>query len=64
MARFVIYKDTRNEFRWRFIADNGKIVADSAEGYIAKSDCERGIQIVKQQSPGASVDDQTQPRRF
>lgn len=27
------YEDTRGEFRWRLIAGNGEIVADSAQGY-------------------------------
>lgn len=28
-----IYKDSRGEWRWRLRARNGKIVADSGEGY-------------------------------
>lgn len=59
MATFFIYKDQRNEYRWRFTSDNGNIIADSAEGYVNKSDCERGIQIVKQESPSATTVDQT-----
>lgn len=59
MAKFVIYKDTRGEYRWRFRASNGEIVADSAEGYKSKADCQRGIEIVKKESPGASTEDQT-----
>lgn len=31
--KFVIYKDAANEYRWRLIAKNGRIVADSGEGY-------------------------------
>lgn len=59
MAEFEIYQDKRNEYRWRFRAGNGKIVADSAEGYDAKRDCERGIEIVRTQAAGADTDDQT-----
>jgi uncharacterized protein YegP (UPF0339 family) len=33
MAQFEIYKDERLEFRWRLKANNGKILAESAEGY-------------------------------
>ena len=32
MTEFEIYKDERLEFRWRFKANNGKILAESAEG--------------------------------
>jgi uncharacterized protein YegP (UPF0339 family) len=60
MATFTIYKDARNEFRWRLRANNNEIVADSAEGYNNKSDCQRGIDIVKRESPTANVVDQTQ----
>jgi uncharacterized protein YegP (UPF0339 family) len=59
MAKFYIYKDTRGEYRWRFRANNNEIVADSAEGYKDKDDCKRGINLVKQQSPTAEVEDQT-----
>ncbi len=31
--RFVIYRDRKREYRWRLVAKNGKIIADSAEGY-------------------------------
>jgi uncharacterized protein YegP (UPF0339 family) len=60
VATFIIYKDSKGEFRWRFRANNNEIVADSAEGYINKSDCNRGIEIVKRESPTATVVDQTQ----
>jgi len=59
MAKFVVYKDRGGEFRWRFQADNNKIVADSGEGYINKSDCLRGIEIVKTESPQARIEDKT-----
>jgi len=28
-----IYNDTKNEFRWSLIAKNGRIIANSGEGY-------------------------------
>jgi len=55
MARFEVYKDKADEWRWRFIANNGRIIADSGEGYHNKTDCLHGIDIIKQQSPNASV---------
>lgn len=35
------------QWRWRLVAANGKIVAASGEGYFNKSDCQRGIDLVK-----------------
>ena len=60
MALFVIYKDTRGEFRWRLRADNNEIIADSAEGYVTKTACENGIALVKRQAAGADVRDDTE----
>ena len=44
---YEVYKDNSNEWRWRYKASNGKIIADSAEGYHNKSDCLAGIAIMK-----------------
>lgn len=35
------------QWRWRLRASNHKIVADSAESYWNKADCEHGINLVK-----------------
>jgi uncharacterized protein YegP (UPF0339 family) len=59
MAKFQIYTDAKGEYRWRFRANNNKIVADSAEGYVNKSDCKDGIEIVKNQAATATLDDET-----
>lgn len=31
--RFVIYRDSFGEWRWKLVASNGKIIGDSGEGY-------------------------------
>jgi uncharacterized protein YegP (UPF0339 family) len=31
--KFIIYKDRKKQFRWRLVAKNGNIIADSGEGY-------------------------------
>jgi uncharacterized protein YegP (UPF0339 family) len=59
MAKFQVYKSTNGEFRWRFRADNGEIIATSSEGYTTKRSCEHGIELVKTKSPTAQVEDQT-----
>lgn len=42
-----------------FRADNYKIITTSSEGYINKSDCKHGIEIVKQQTQGTMIEDKT-----
>lgn len=58
MGRYVIYKDRSNQYRWRYVASNGRTIADSGEGYHNKADCERGIAIMKQ-SANDKVEDTT-----
>ncbi len=57
MATFEIYKDKAKQFRWRLRASNGKIIADSGEGYVAKADCQHGIDLVKSDAASADVKD-------
>jgi uncharacterized protein YegP (UPF0339 family) len=58
-SRFEIYKDRRGEYRWRLRASNRRVIADSGEGYKKKRDCKHGVDLVKQQAPGAQVEEQT-----
>ena len=46
MGKFEIYKDKREEFRFRLKAGNGQTRL-SSEGYSAKSGCNNGIESVK-----------------
>ena len=55
MAKFEVYKDEAGEWRWRFIASNGRIIADSGEGYINKTDCLHGIELMKSEAPEAEI---------
>jgi len=41
MDRTEVYEDSAGEFRWRRIAPNQEVIADSGEGYTRKSDAER-----------------------
>jgi hypothetical protein len=45
--QFEIYRDSAGEFRWRLVAGNGKIVADSAEGYTRHTDVQRAAETVQ-----------------
>lgn len=43
---FDLYKDRVGHWRWRLVSSNGRIVADSSEGYVNKGDAEHGITLV------------------
>lgn len=49
-GKFEIYKDKRDEFRFRLKASNGQNILES-EGYKAKSGCNNGIESVKKNAP-------------
>lgn len=40
-------KDAKGEWRWRLKTSNGKIIADSGEGYKNEADCKAAIEHVK-----------------
>lgn len=42
--RWEVYKDARNEFRWRRMARNGKIVGKSCESYKKRPDAGKNAQ--------------------
>ena len=54
--RFELHKDAAGDWRWRLRATNGNVVADSAEGYRHREDCERGIALVKSSADAQVID--------
>jgi len=44
---YVYYKDHKGEWRWRLKASNGRIIADSGEGYRSEQECLEDIDRVK-----------------
>ena len=42
MARYEVFQDSAGGFRWRLVADNGEIVAQS-ESYPTKAHAARGV---------------------
>jgi uncharacterized protein YegP (UPF0339 family) len=44
---FQMYEDAAGEWRWRLVAGNDRIIADSGEGYRHRQDCLHGIEMVK-----------------
>jgi uncharacterized protein YegP (UPF0339 family) len=49
-----IYKDAQGYWRWRLLAANNRIIANSGEGYNNKQDCLNAIGLV-QRSGSAPV---------
>lgn len=41
MTTVRIFIDRKDEYRWRLVAKNGRIIADSGEGYIRERDAIR-----------------------
>jgi uncharacterized protein YegP (UPF0339 family) len=55
--KYHVYKDSSGEWRWRLKAANGKVLADSGEGYSSKQACKDGIDLVKASTNAPVVDD-------
>ena len=47
MGYYYLYRDTAQQWRWRYVASNGKTIAMSSEAYWNKSDAINGINIMK-----------------
>jgi uncharacterized protein YegP (UPF0339 family) len=46
-SKVVYYRDRKREFRWRFIAANGKEICKSSEGYQRIGHCEESFALVR-----------------
>lgn len=57
-GKFELYTDKAGKFRFRLKAGNGQVIA-VGEAYESKSSAMNGIESVKNNAPGAAVDDQT-----
>jgi uncharacterized protein YegP (UPF0339 family) len=49
------YLDRQSKWRWRFVAPNGKIMADSGEGYSSLHACDEAIAVLKREVPLAAL---------
>lgn len=47
MNHYKLYKDRQNLWRWRYVASNGRTIADSGEAYYNKTDAMNGIGLMK-----------------
>jgi uncharacterized protein YegP (UPF0339 family) len=53
---FHTYQDSAGDWRWRLISTNGRIVADSGEGYSSLHAVREAAQRVKDNAGGATID--------
>lgn len=54
-AKIVIYRDAASLFRWRLLGSNGRIMADSAEGYSDRQHCREAVARFKAIAQNAKV---------
>lgn len=52
---FEMYRDARDEWRWRLKAGNHEVIAVSSEGYASKQSCSHSIDLVKSTTVGTPV---------
>lgn len=57
--KFEVYRDSRDAFRWRLKAANGRIMATSSESYTAKANCRSAIETIQRGAASAKVEDLT-----
>jgi len=55
LARFEVFQDRADEWRWRLVHRNGNIIAASGEGYTTRQNAEKGMRSVMRNAPGASI---------
>jgi len=56
---FEVYEDNAKDSRWRAKSANGQVVATSSQGYKAKADCEKAIELIKKGAAKAEVEEKT-----
>lgn len=57
-GKFVLKRGTTGKFRFNLLSTNGKVIATS-ESYESKRAAMLGIESVRKNAAGASLDDQT-----
>lgn len=57
--KFVLYRDVKNEYRWKLVATNGNTVADGGEGYKNKQDCLATVASIQKSAADAPIDEES-----
>jgi uncharacterized protein YegP (UPF0339 family) len=59
---FYLFQDANSQWRWNYRSANHKIIADSAESYVSKSDALHGISLIKSNAASSNIYDGTQKK--
>ncbi len=54
-ARFELYRDRGDEWRWRLRHRNGQVIATGGEGYTQRHNAQNGLESVRRNALGATV---------
>jgi uncharacterized protein YegP (UPF0339 family) len=57
-AKFVVYKDKSDHYRWRLVSSNGQETASSGQHFASHSDAKRAAEEVKEHAASAEVVDE------
>lgn len=55
VKKLEIYKDRKQQWRWRLVSSNGRIMADSAESYTRKDDAMRAAHRFRKAAGSATI---------
>lgn len=58
--QYNVYKDTAGEWRWNLTDTSNRIVATSAESFLAKADCLRAIELIRDHSASRVSESQSE----
>ena len=58
-AKFTVYKDKAEQFRFNLKAANGEIIAVASESYPDKKSAMKGIASIVKSAPAAKIVDET-----
>ena len=53
--KFHLYRDANREWRWRLKASNGRVLADSGEGYKRKGGARKAVEMIRAFSMAAEI---------
>lgn len=57
-AKFVVYKDKSDHYRWRLVSSNGEETASSGQHFASHADAKRAAEGVKEHAATAEVVDE------
>lgn len=52
----------KGQYRWRLVADNGKIIANSGEAFHNRKDCQGSIFLIRADAATAPINEVIEPK--